>query len=213
MRPWKFIEGAQWIMGIYIYTFVTHILNKWEEIVSNFVTVKIGAWSTHLSPNDTFKASFRRLCSEAITYYLWWNDGWTFYQKYDFVQILIHNLFTQKSNEYESRVSIHFHYFKMYRIKVITVTHLFAKYCLWFVSITILAQCLIQRRNRFFQFFSFLLILEHRIMNTALFTKIFLSHENEKANLCRRVCILWKEVNTDVRNVSPRTWNVIPDFC
>ena len=213
MRPWKFIEGAQWIMGIYIYTFVTHTLYKWEEIVSNFVTVKIGAWSTHLSPNDTFKASFRRLCSEAITYYLWWNDGWTFYQKYDFVQILIHNLFTQKSNEYESRVSIHFHYFKMYRIKVITVTHLFAKYCLWFVSITILAQCLIQRRNRFFQFFSFLLILEHRIMNTALFTKIFLSHENEKANLCRRVCILWKEVNTDVRNVSPRTWNVIPDFC
>ena len=120
---------------------------------------------------------------------------------------------SMKSNEYESRVSIHFHYFKMYRIKVITVTHLFAKYCLWFVSITILAQCLIQRRNRFFPFFSFLFILEHRIMNTALFTKIFLSHENEKANLCWRVCILWKEVNTDVRNVSPRTWNVIPDFC
>ena len=195
MRPWKFIEGAQWIMGIYIYTFVTHILNKWEEIVSNFVTVKIGAWSTHLSPNDTFKASFRRLCSEAITYYLWWNDGWTFYQKYDFVQILIHNLFTQwfdvkrsmKSNALESRVSIHLHYVERYRIKVITVTHLFAKYCLWFVSITILAQCLIQRRNRFFPFFSFLLIFEHRIMNTALFTKIFLSHENEKANLCRRV--------------------------
>ena len=120
---------------------------------------------------------------------------------------------SMKSNALESRVSIHLHYVERYRIKVITVTHLFAKYCLWFVSITILAQCLIQRRNRFFQFFSFLLILEHRIMNTALFTKIFLSHENEKANLCRRVCILWKEVNTDVRNVSPRTWNVIPDFC
>ena len=95
-----------------------------------------------------------------------------------------------KSNALESRVSIHLHYVERYRIKVITVTHLFAKYCLWFVSITILAQCLIQRRNRFFQFFSFLLILEHRIMNTALFTKIFLSHENEKANLCWRVCIL-----------------------
>ena len=85
--------------NLYLHFRYTHSVQMWEEIVSNFVTVKIGAWSTHLSPNDTFKASFRRLCSEAITYYLWWNDGWTFHQKYYFVQILIHNLFTQKKYE------------------------------------------------------------------------------------------------------------------
>ena len=51
--------------NLYLHFLCTHSVQLRRE--SNLVTVKIRAWSTHLSPNDTFKASFRRLCSEAIT--------------------------------------------------------------------------------------------------------------------------------------------------